>query len=205
MEKALVIGHSFVRRLQNVDFNLKQVFNSIKLSYKSRATLRDIKVSGSYPVVVIVIGSNDLCNKDIHPVLLATDIIAAAQDICIGNDPSSLPAVVITQILHRGAAYIPPRNRRELRQYNAAVDRCNTAIQQFIDQHQLFGVHFYRTKDFDDIDRYLVDGVHLNPSGNPIFTRYIRGALLFGHNSLNGTQTRTKRKKHRAGGRNNRK
>ena len=66
MEQELIVGNSFVRRLQNVDFNLNHVFNDIKLNFKSGGKLRDIKVSGSYPLVVIVIGTNDFCNRDIE-------------------------------------------------------------------------------------------------------------------------------------------
>ena len=83
MDRALILGHSFVRRLQDIDFNLGQVFNVVKLGFKSGATLRDINVRDclSYQVIVLVIGSNDLCNKDTHPREFAIDIIDRALEI----------------------------------------------------------------------------------------------------------------------------
>ena len=191
---ALIIGHSFVRRMQEflVDHPLDvgrqypYVFTEGKGGKTVTTLWSDTQfISTIEPrVVVLDIGSNDLCNPSVGPVDLSFKIIELSGFILMSTP--GIKAVVIMQIMHRGNHWRPRLGQRNLTEYNSAVDQTNQHLSTQCYQNTLPGLKFYNVKKMsDNFDSYLLrDGVHFNTKGQLKHRKNYRGALMEAYNNV---------------------
>ena len=191
---ALIIGHSFVRRMSEFrrshPLDLRRQFPYIFMEGKGGQTVKglwseaDLIRTTEPRVVVLDIGSNDLCDPIMSPVDLALNIIELAGTL-LATTPG-LQSVVIMQILPRGSRWRPRRGQRSLAEFNTAVFHTNTYLSDQCYQNTLPGLKFYKLRKMSvDVDAFLGrDGVHLNFVGQSKYRRNYRGALLQGINNV---------------------
>lgn len=186
--RVMLIGHSFIRRLQTYSersghasdpyANLRLDRNQFRLSFIG---LPGASVNGArslqpqlhtiqtiHPdIVFLEIGSNDLCDPNLEPRILAQNVISLARFIHIGYN---VQCVVIGSIL--------PRVGSTWRSYNTRVIVTNEYLREFSIPE--VGLYFWRHRGFTDcsVNPFSGDGVHLNPQGMQKYVRSIRWAVL---------------------------
>jgi len=201
LPRGVVIGHSFIKHLVRSEyssFNLAQTFRYIKTIYRGGAVLKHLEdytnTLAKYDVVIIVIGSNDLCDPSVSPKSFAAELLCFAQSILSTADDLgyTLPAISVVPVLHRSVDWHPRKGQRSVINYNESVDIANHYLKQY--SANLFRIHLYTSPRTID-ERYLHDGVHLNNQGQRLFYRYIRGALIFCSNILTNSVSHRKPKK----------
>ena len=178
----LLFGHSFIKRLgqfmenDNVCFNIPCVnvylkgYGGLKLKDDSHGRLHknDARFSRS-DIVVLDIGSNDLCDPFYDPATFVRDYISYAQYLHFGLD---VQCVVLCQLLPRKT--VPDQG------YNDRVVHVNLLLEQELSR--LSQVHFWKHRAglwnaSEDI--YTPDGVHLSvSSGIPRYLRSLRDCVL---------------------------
>ena len=112
---ALIIGHSCVHRMQlylkKKPLDLRRQFPYVFVEGLGGATVNSLWQEMSFittiepKVVVIDIGTNDLCSHHISPLDLALNIVELAGYILM-NTPQ-IKAVVVMQIMRRGRNWRP--------------------------------------------------------------------------------------------------
>ena len=190
---ALIIGHSFTRRLRdwaalnhlstlNIDTQrVSTIWHGIGGATISDKHLRKslwhelpLVADVSADIVILEIGSNDLCNTTITPAQLANSIIA----FCM-------------QCLQRGARYICVSEllpRAGLESYNDRVKLTNALLKTTLNASER--IHFWQHSGRNFAHRFLTefiasDGVHIKvPSGMRHYFRSIRGAVLYAESRL---------------------
>ena len=185
--RVLVLGHSFVRRLREFaaqnhsggpyDLNLglsnicSIIFQGIGGRTVDKMIKHDLdKIRSTAPnIVVLELGSNDLCDKDSDPETIALSIVALAELLLT---ELSLRFIAVCEVTARQnepfvgynerTALLNGHLRESLRiiptakcwQHRGLINPTNNAV-------------------------YAPDGIHLNDIGNKALYRSYRGAILW--------------------------
>ena len=191
-----VVGHSFVSRLQSyiratpsTSFNLNLRPDQCSVLYSARPggtvdTFRNEQfpeICRSSPeVVVMQIGSNDLCNLSLSTQQIIYSIQSLIADL---YSVANVRKVVFMQILFRHQPRNPRRRRRnfDVDAYNARVNVVNLSMITFLQSHPyaIFGKHL-GLYSYGHLEAALSDdGTHLNNSvGYRKYFNNVRKALL---------------------------
>jgi len=177
MPRALIVGDSFVRRLERnpVGVNLRRwdvQYRGLPGADIARLwTAIQHHVPRRYDTVVIHVGSNDLCRSD--------DVNAVVQSLLdlamYVLSRWTVQQVVISQVLLR-RPNTRFRMRFTLADYNSSVASVNTTLRHRC--QQLDGVTFWRHERLHNDSFFCQDGVHLNVRGETRFLNSLRRALL---------------------------
>ena len=184
--KALIIGHSFVRRLRSdleryfdaradIHFGLDQSMDVFlygvggltvsQLRGRCSRQVRDV----SPDIVLLEIGTNDLGN--IPPEIVGSNIHDLVE---FAHSTLGVPMV--------GVSLVIPRRLRESglpdSAFNSLAEKLNRYLSVVLDDMPF--VFVWRHKELESLHRavLLPDGVHLNPHGQYLLYRSYRGALL---------------------------
>ena len=179
-----VWGHSFVRRLSMLQGNgvfpknLGLDSNKIEvllegegvLSLQRNACLhsKDGLLAGK-DLVVIDIGSNDLCDPDLSVNQFAINLVSYAAFLVVGLQ---VKKVVVLQIM--------PRQSEPYEGYNSRVIEANLAIQASVATANL-PIYFWKHRGVWNCqcNIYMPDGIHLSPAvGYPKYVRSLRDCVI---------------------------
>lgn len=136
-------------------------------------------------IVVLQIGSNDLCNQANSAEMVAGAIFALAEHIVTKFKP--VQRVVMMQILHRMTPSRPVRYKVDIDMYDDKVDQVNSILATLARDHM--NVRYWKHKGlFQPHILQLAleaDGTHLNWSqGYPKYFKNIRAAIVSMRNEL---------------------
>ena len=195
-DKILVMGHSFIRRFtyflshsQDHSANLNLDVRSCFIKYSgipggTVAKFNDRQLAEvrreSPDLVVLQIGSNDLCDYDISVSKVVHNILSLVDNL---HNSYHVQQVIIMQILHRHI----PRNRRKIRPgfnmdvFNERVDAANQCLKSEVVNRQY--ATYWKHKGLcvkELLEAALCDdGVHLNNHiGYKKFFKNIRAAIV---------------------------
>ena len=181
--RVLVLGHSFVHRLQEFlkqssqwqsNLNLAAAGHNVYffgrggLQFPRLLQLLSQACAPIYDLVVLEFGTNDLASG--CPVELLVDrAIAVAQTLL---EKYRVKQVVFVEICSRFAGKYPcsPSFNLEARQYNEALRR-QVSTDRRIHVHHHHGM-------VDNWEQYLSDGVHFNQAGMTKYAKSLRRAIL---------------------------
>ena len=182
--KVMILGHSFVRRLSgdlenHFDDRAKSNFDlegvKVRLFGIGGRTVKKIKqfdvanVSRFAPdVVILEIGTNDLCNEPPETV---------------GSQIDELVELLLNHFSVRVVGVCLVIKRAEP-MFNMKVEVLNRYLSVVVDRPRVF-VWRHKILDSPSHDFLLEDGVHLNPCGQYLLYRSYRGAILKAVNILN--------------------
>lgn len=181
---ALVLGHSFVKRLQrelysgfdaraSADFKLNgsasvHLFGTggrtvPKLRANDLHVVRDL----SPDIIILEIGTNDLSHTPPEVVGSAIEDL-----VSLLLNEFSVRAIGVCHVIPRGISY--PHAMLFLQQATVLNQYVSVVLEQFPN------VFCWSHADFNSPhkDLYLADGVHVNPSGQYLLYRSYRGAVL---------------------------
>lgn len=117
-------------------------------------------------MVVLVIGSNDLAHSQLHPTTIGSGI---EELTCRLHFEFGVDFIMVNQVHYRS---LQPHTN-----YNSNVDLLNQYLTVVINQHPF--ASFWRNVGLKDSRPHLLpDGVHLNPVGQYMFYRSVRGAII---------------------------
>jgi len=184
--KVLILGHSFVRRFQfflyegldsrtfpGLDLSSVEIhFLGIGGRTVAKILAFDLDhVRALQPdIVVLEIGSNDLCEAGHRPETVGSSIESL---VCKLHEECNVAFIVLYQVIHR--ATLPSHCPR----YNSSVDTLNKYLDVVLEP--LSFAEFWRHKGLREpkITVLRRDGIHLNDQGNYVLYRSYRGAILF--------------------------
>ena len=124
MVVALVLGHSFVRRIRKYldksgrsQLNLTNVLNYVFYEAKGGGTLPDFNsakllqfISNTEPdIVLLCIGFNDLCSPRVHPIQFADSLVQFSHYL---TNIRGVKSVLIHQICRRSSGWKPRDSQR---------------------------------------------------------------------------------------------
>jgi lysophospholipase L1-like esterase len=186
--KITIFGHSYVRRLHELMFSRQDLHNlgldsarfqiscigigGLKLQQRQRLHSSDHLLAGQ-DLVIIDIGSNDLCLENYVPEQFALDIVSYCSFLTEGL---GVKRVAISQILTRS---IEP-----FHEYNQHVIRANVAIQHILSTCD-FPVVLWKHRGMWNSQKtiHCADGVHLSLDiGYPKYIRSLRDCIIRLHN-----------------------
>jgi len=122
-------------------------------------------------VVVIQVGSNDLCNAARSPERVVDDLHSFASFLV---ERCGVNRVVVCQILRRNSSvHLRGQN---LGDYNAAVDRANALLKARCSGKIRYWEHHHNVRGESKLAR---DGIHLSDHGMKGYERSIRSAFLY--------------------------
>ena len=198
--EAVIIGHSFIRRLfqytESADihrFGLNRAYSKIDNISRGGATMDFLRQNMDkllrYQVIIVHMGSNDLADTTVDPADLAVSLCGFVMDLFeyALEKKVTFPHVVLTSTLHRGKEWKPTHLQRDLTLYNDAVDKFNETLKSATATFTNCYLHYFhlRAKDYKTyMTNHLYDGVHLDQVAQDKFFRYIRGALRFIYNHI---------------------
>lgn len=190
--RALVLGHSFVRRvvefidLQQAndsyrrDLNLSEACDVEIFGVGGRTVDKVIRMDlevikrNAPNIVVLELGSNDICDSHCDADTVALSIVALTELLI---KSFSVPFVVVCQIL--------PRMHTPFQGYNERVQKVNTLLREAL--QNINSAKFWRHRGLVNPAKnvYARDGIHLNDLGNEALYRSYRGAILFALSQFN--------------------
>lgn len=190
--RALVLGHSFVRRvvefidLQQAndsyrrDLNLSEACDVEIFGVGGRTVDKVIRMDlevikrNAPNIVVLELGSNDICDSHCDADTVALSIVALTELLI---KSFSVPFVVVCQIL--------PRMHTPFEGYNERVQKVNTLLREAL--QNINSAKFWRHRGLVNPAKnvYARDGIHLNDLGNEALYRSYRGAILFALSQFN--------------------
>ena len=178
--RVLIIGHSFVHRLEAFVQKKRH-----KYAFTSLSDIADIHFHGvggrtiekfrkfdlevvrqvAPQIIILELGSNDLVK--LAPETVGSELENLVRDL---HDIHSVEVVVVGQVLRR--------RTRDSVQFNYKVGQLHQYLKVVL-EHFPF-CYYWRHRGFWNCkqDLHLPDGVHLNNLGYYKFTRSIRGAVL---------------------------
>ena len=185
--RALVLGHSFVRRLKEFaahnhsdgtyDLNLglsnvcSVIFHGIGGRTVDKMIRNDLdKIRSAAPnIVVLELGSNDLCDKDSDPETIALSIVALVE-------------LLITELSLRFIAVceVTARQIEPFVGYNVRAALLNSHLRESL--HAMPAAKCWQHRGLINPTNnavYRPDGIHLNYIGNKALYRSYRGAILW--------------------------
>lgn len=185
-EKVIVFGHSFVRRLEQYTNtcttgdikNLGLCTNTfgiqlyglggLCMSQRRRLHSCDSKLHGA-DMVLLDIGSNDLCDPEYDINRFVTDLVSFASYLVTGLQ---VRKVIVLQIIKRAR---PPFSK-----YNDNVVECNVALKQLITTKCQLPIYFWRHRGMWNTDSNIFhrDGVHLSIRGYEKYLRSVRDCII---------------------------
>jgi len=197
-KKALILGHSFVRRLKefvirdtkhqfcdtlNIADACSVAWHGIggrtieKINLFDRAIISSIKPD----ILLLEIGSNDLCPVYSKPKTVASDILQFVKSY---HDDLHVKIIIVCQICKRSKS---PHAK-----YNDNVSAANNYLKLALSktEYAIFWRHRGLSNPTGNI--FARDGIHLNGLGNKALYKSYRGAILMGvkkFNDLNATVT----------------
>ena len=125
-------------------------------------------IRGNAPNVVIMdIGSNDLCDKEADPDAVAL-LILALVELLLKDLP--LRCLILCQVL--------PRKNQLFSGYNERVWHSNGLLREAV--KGIHGGKFWLQHSL--CNPFTRDGIHLNDEGHQVLYRSYRGAILFALN-----------------------
>ena len=188
---ALIIGHSFVRRMRDhvwhndsLNLGLDQ-FSEVHWHGVGGMTLQSLWqessliVSLAPHVLVLDIGSNDLCSRSVSAGNLVSDLFLFVHHI-LAICPS-IRQVVLFPVYYRAVGYTPRRNQRSLLLFNYQVFLFNGILRHSVRGNTCNGrLHLIRMRRIWSCpSRWLLpDGVHLNNRGLSHYRRFYLRALV---------------------------
>ena len=145
--KVVVLGHSFVRRLglylgrddERCNFGLDESLFDISIIGFGGLTMRNSRLHSVKPLlencdlVILDIGSNDLCDQTLNAQRFVNDLLSYAQFLRIGLN---VHKVVILQLLHRSV--VPYFD------YNSVVTGVNVSLQECLAAATLPKIYFWK-------------------------------------------------------------
>lgn len=197
--KILVQGHSFISRLKdfinanqdNYSLSLNLDPNEFLFTYSGKPGGRvahlysDVCLASCTPnIVVLQIGSYDLCNSNISPEEVASAIIQYIEYL---SNVIHVQHVIVMQILHRLPPSVPVRYFVDIPLFNQKVDETNYILRQYISGNRHFvtsGKHKGLYEQAALQQALSPDGVHLNEDGYCKYFRNIRAAIIAVYNTL---------------------
>ena len=194
--RALVFGHSFVRRFSEFidnsqpndlycrDLQLVHTCEVEIFGIGGRTVDKTIRfdlntIRGTAPnVVVLEMGSNDACVKDSDAETIASSLVALTELLI---SECKLQFIVVCQIL--------PRKHPPFEDYNDRVHKINMLVNEAL--RHIKRAKFWRHRGLIDPSAaiYLADGIHLNEGGNRALYKSYRGAILFALSQLKKYQS----------------
>ena len=183
--RIMVLGHSFVWRLEKFlnetalpclpshlinSTNTTLRFNGIggqTVPQLRRVAVSEIRRCQPH-LLIIEIGSNDLCNPHVTPDQLAQDIFNFIQTCYYHH---KVPFTIVNQVLKRN--HLPPA----LPSYNERVFRLNTLLHNKFQniEFAVFWYHHSLTRAKTPI--LALDGIHLNHIGNHLLAHSYQNAI----------------------------
>ncbi|XP_078363441.1 uncharacterized protein LOC144647517 [Oculina patagonica] len=183
--KVLILGHSFVRRFklfvsEGID---ERTYPDLDLSAvdlhflgiggrtvpKTRSfDLEDVRALQP-EIVILEIGSNDLCEVGLRPETVGSNIESF---VCTLHEVCKVAYVMVCQVIHRAS---PPSHSP---QYNADVDILNQYLQVVLEPLPFAEFWSHKGLKAPNIPIFRRDGVHLNDQANYALYRSYRGAIL---------------------------
>ncbi|XP_062595669.1 uncharacterized protein LOC134257029 [Saccostrea cucullata] len=203
--KVLILGHSFIRRLENfvtdnsdhrVTPNLNLNSEEVQIFYSGYggASLAQIRAQGTYyvrdlrpDVVLLQAVSNDLCRRNTS----VNDIYRELVDFVIYlRYEENVKKVVVLQTLHR----IPPTRRIRFHVdtawFNTRVDELNRRVSNYL--KNVDSATFFRLSGFwcpnNQRAVFLADGVLLNYQGNKKYYNNVRAVIVSMIKSINNDE-----------------
>ena len=192
-----IVGHSFVTRLQqfirrnpglSANMNLRPDQCSITFSGNPGGTIPRLRrdqlpaIRGSSPdIVVLQIGSNDLCDMSISPQTVLDSILDLVASI---HNSANVHRVVVMQLLHRHEPRSRIRRRHSISDfnvYNSRVDFVNTGLMHFLRAHPFasFGKQTGLWNPTQLEAALSDDGTHLNNFvGHRKYFNNVRAAII---------------------------
>lgn len=184
--RIMVLGHSFVWRIAkflaetslpcvSVNFHLTMTptvqFHGIGGRTVTKLRQFDLSAVAEFNpnVLILEIGSNDLCNAKASVADLAVDIFQLIQLL---HFRFSVEHVIVSQILHRSH---PPRL---FPSYNARVCKLNRSLSHLCRSVPFATFWFHHSIFKSQQSVLLPDGVHLNPNGNHLLYHSYQKALM---------------------------
>ncbi|MES9971265.1 MAG: SGNH/GDSL hydrolase family protein [Candidatus Thiodiazotropha sp.] len=193
--RVLIVGHSFIANLKNyIRRNLSSEINyalglhpkDVMIQYSDRrggslSTFRQHQLESVHDfephIVVLQLGSNDLCNRQTTVENFTNDYHSVIKDLL---NIYKVQRVVVLQILHRLEPARPVRYYVDPNWFNPRVDEANITLRQlFKDNDRAI---LWNHKGFWDRD-YLAsalqdDGVHIADVAQWKYIRNIRAAVV---------------------------
>ena len=185
--RVLVLGHSFVRRLQEFaaqtrsggtyDLNLELsrvcsvFFHGIGGRTVDKTIKYDLaKIRSTAPnIVILELGSNDLCDKDSDPESIALSIVALAELL---RTDLKLRFVVVCEVI--------ARLKEPFCGYNQKAAQTNGHLRESLRETPATKCWQHRGLIQPSHNAvYAPDGIHLNSMGNKALYRSYRGAILW--------------------------
>ena len=191
--KVLYLGHSFVRRISDyidlhpthLNFGLSSSTHDIHFIGRPGGHARHL--ARAFPAVLelapdlvfLDIGTNDL--TVMHPQELFSQVMATARGLV---NTCGVKTVVLLQVLPRtveGRFGQPAEFQTKVEQYNNII-QSNVYHQKFIDP--VYNVpstpitYWFHRGFRSDIGSLIVDGVHLNQTGLPLYIKSLKRAIL---------------------------
>lgn len=197
-EQILILGHSFISRLKifaskrphhSVDLNMGLNPNNEKVLMEGfpGGNLQTMKTRGmkvvhrfNPQIVVLQIGSNDLCNHTNTVQDVARGIIELAITLKFSH---GIKKVCILQVLHK----VPPKKRTrhqvDITWFNERCDELNRFLGNYFKDNKVENISFWKHQGFwlpsNKRLVYTDDGTHLNEShGYPKYYQSIRGLVV---------------------------
>lgn len=181
--KVVLWGHSFVRRFK--DFLTERVIHNagldtdkfdinfvglggLSLSQRRRLHSKDDELREA-DIVIIDIGSNDLCNEMYSPEQFALDLMSYSSFLITGLN---VKKVVLMQVLYREC--VPYQT------YNDHVISANVALQTLVGTRSL-SIFFWKHSGMWCCENSIFgpDGIHLSKDiGYPKYLRSIRDCVI---------------------------
>ena len=186
----LVIGDSFIRRLQQFEHSTYGHYHNMSLLYdvchinwygiggltipRMRSMHMDILREMRPDVVVLQLGTNDLCDPQVSAPLVSADLQFLVQNI----HSLGVHHVMVGQTINRQRQGVPAHTN--VTNFNWLVSQLNTATDNALAHSAM--ASFWSHRGLWDNRRNIMarDGVHLNRFGNCLLYRSIRGAILHG-------------------------
>ena len=184
--KILVLGHSFVRRFQFFlnqgrddrtvpGLNLSSVdvhFLGIGGRTVAKILAFDLEhVRALQPdIVILEIGSNDLCEVGQRPETVGSSIESLVSTL---HEVYNVAFIVVCQVIHR--ATLPSHSP----QYNSSVNILNNYLEVVLDPVSFAEFWCHKGLREPNIPILNKDGIHLNERGIYALYRSYRGAILF--------------------------
>lgn len=182
----LILGHSFVRRLQTflTEHHDRRAAHNMNLPHENVSFLgiggRTVpkmlsfdldKIKAFQPKVIILeLGTNDLCVVGQRPESVGSDIEHLVQVL---HDDCGAEFIMVCLVIYRSA--IPPH----VPDFSHKVDLLNKYLKVVLEPLPYAEAWSHRGLQSPSIAVLCRDGVHLNAAGNYALYRSYRGAILF--------------------------
>ena len=184
----LILGDSFIRRLQVHEHRLFGHYHNMGLLYdvanvewmgiggltlpRLRRFYMDAVAEKNPDVIVLQIGTNDLCDRNNPAWLVAADLRHMVQLL----QQNGVSHVIVCQTINRLSQGVPA----DIQDFPTRVYNLNTTTSSYMAGLSFATYWHHRGLWSNDRPTITRDGIHLNGYGNQLFYRSIRGAILHG-------------------------